>query len=85
MVMVLSKPDAVMGWRSLIGPVDPEKARKQDPNSLRAIYGKSALENALHGSSDVEHAQNEMEQLLGSVKISPDGSLEGVKESQGGE
>lgn len=74
--MVLSKPDAVMGWRAVIGPTDPEQAKEQDPNCLRAIFGKSALENAVHGSSDPEHAREEIERMFGDVKFQPDGSAE---------
>lgn len=31
--MVLSREDAVDGWRSLIGPTDPEKAKEDAPDS----------------------------------------------------
>ena len=30
----------------------------------------------MHGSSNAEHALKEMEQLIGSVKILPDGSIQ---------
>ena len=33
MFMVLSREDAVEGWRSLIGPTDPEKAKEEKPDS----------------------------------------------------
>ena len=29
--MVLSRPDAVTGWRALMGPTDPEKAKEEQP------------------------------------------------------
>lgn len=29
--MVLSREDAVEGWRSLIGPTDPEKGKEDNP------------------------------------------------------
>jgi len=29
--MVLSRPDAVSGWRALMGPTDPEEAKQQQP------------------------------------------------------
>lgn len=32
MVMVLSREDAVVGWRALMGPVDPEVAKEGNPN-----------------------------------------------------
>ena len=31
--MVLSREDAVSGWRALMGPPDPEEAKQQNPNS----------------------------------------------------
>ena len=31
--MVLSREDAVSGWRALMGPLDPEEAKKENPNS----------------------------------------------------
>lgn len=32
MFMVLSRPDAVSGWRALMGPTDPEKAKEEQPD-----------------------------------------------------
>lgn len=31
--MVLSREDAVSGWRALMGPPDPDEAKKENPNS----------------------------------------------------
>lgn len=31
--MVLSREDAVQGWRQVIGPTDPEKAKEENPDS----------------------------------------------------
>lgn len=30
--MVLSRPDAVAGWRAMMGPTDPEKAKQEQPD-----------------------------------------------------
>ena len=30
--MVLSREDAVEGWRSVIGPTDPQQAKEQNPS-----------------------------------------------------
>ena len=30
--MVLSRPDAVSGWRALMGPTDPGKAKEEQPD-----------------------------------------------------
>lgn len=32
MFMVLSREDAVTGWRALMGATDPEEAAQEDPN-----------------------------------------------------
>jgi nucleoside-diphosphate kinase len=42
--------DAVKKWRTLIGPTNSEKARKEAPNTLRALYGTDGDKNAVHGS-----------------------------------
>jgi nucleoside diphosphate kinase len=31
--MILSRENAIEGWREVIGPVDPEKAKLENPNS----------------------------------------------------
>lgn len=42
--------DAVNKWRTLIGPTNTEKAKKEAPNSLRARFGTDQTKNAVHGS-----------------------------------
>ncbi|XP_061183794.1 thioredoxin domain-containing protein 6-like isoform X2 [Saccostrea echinata] len=74
-VMVLSREDAVQGWREIIGPTDPEKAKEENPDSLRAAYGKNILMNAVHGSSTVEHAETSLKKIFGELKFGPDGSV----------
>ncbi|XP_069108080.1 thioredoxin domain-containing protein 3 homolog isoform X21 [Argopecten irradians] len=65
MFMVLSREDAVEGWRSLIGPTDPEKAKEESPESLRALYGGDILKNAVHGSSNPERAKEHIQKIFG--------------------
>ncbi|XP_033727929.1 thioredoxin domain-containing protein 3 homolog isoform X7 [Pecten maximus] len=64
MFMVLSREDAVDGWRSLIGPTDPEKAKEDSPESLRALYGGDILKNAVHGSSNTERAKDHIQKIF---------------------
>ena len=50
LVMVLCNSDAnngdpIQNWKKMIGPPDPEQAKKSDPESLRAKYGKSIVKN----------------------------------------
>lgn len=37
--LILSKPAAIEAWRKVCGPEDPEQARNEKPNSLRARIG----------------------------------------------
>ncbi|KAL3853950.1 hypothetical protein ACJMK2_013244 [Sinanodonta woodiana] len=66
--MILSREDAVQGWRELIGPTDPEKA-KENPETLRAQYGKDVLQNAVHGSSNPDHAKESIKKIFEPVNV----------------
>ena len=37
--------DPIDMWKKMIGPMNPEDAKKSDPESLRAKYGKSIVKN----------------------------------------
>ncbi|KAJ8320307.1 hypothetical protein KUTeg_001894 [Tegillarca granosa] len=79
--MVLSREDAVDGWRALIGPTDPDKAKEEKPESLRAAYGSSVLQNAVHGSSDPDHAKTSIQRIFGDLDFNADGTVK-VKEEE---
>lgn len=53
--------DAIQEWRKTIGNTDPKKAKEEDPNSLRALYGNPLLirENGFHGSDTIEAVHRE--------------------------
>lgn len=48
--------NAIARWREIMGPTNPIDARKDAPNSLRALYGEETASNAVHGSSTDEEA-----------------------------
>jgi len=45
--------DPIQKWKDIIGPSNPEEAKKTKPNSLRAKYGNSLIKNELHGSDNI--------------------------------
>lgn len=65
--MVLNRNDAVDGWRGLMGPTDPNIAKSDAPESIRATFGQDILKNAVHGSSNIEEANKTIELLFGDI------------------
>jgi hypothetical protein len=49
-----------------MGEADPEVAREQHPDSLRALYGLSIIQNAVMGSPDSESAEIQIASLFAS-------------------
>ncbi|XP_023591770.1 thioredoxin domain-containing protein 6 isoform X2 [Trichechus manatus latirostris] len=73
--------DVVTAWRTLMGPCDPDVARREQPDSLRAQYGTQMPFNAVHGSQDRKDANRELALLFPSFKFSD----EGTEAPQGGQ
>ena len=55
--VALEKENAVDSLRETIGNTDPAKAKK---GSIRALFGKSIGENAVHASDSEENAKKEI-------------------------
>ncbi|KAF9267385.1 hypothetical protein L218DRAFT_894620 [Marasmius fiardii PR-910] len=74
-VYVLERRRAVEVWNALMGNRDPEIARQESPNSLRALYGVSLQQNALMGSPDTETAEIQIASLFASSPPFPTSDL----------
>lgn len=61
-VMILAKINAIKDLKSLMGNKRVSIARKESPNSLRAMYGLKgdSSTNGVHGSEDQEQAHTEI-------------------------
>ena len=55
--MELVAEDSVAKWRKLLGPTNPQVAKKDAPQSIRALYGEQGVRNASHGSDALVSAQ----------------------------
>ncbi|ETO25040.1 hypothetical protein RFI_12103 [Reticulomyxa filosa] len=58
--LLLEKADAIKEWRRVMGPTSVETAKKEAPNSIRALYGENVTKNAAHGSDSPESAKREV-------------------------
>jgi nucleoside-diphosphate kinase len=65
-VTVLSHPNAVEEFRSLIGTTDPAKAA---PGTVRAEFGTDVRMNAVHGSDSPENARREASFFFSAIEI----------------
>ncbi|KAI0755011.1 hypothetical protein C8Q80DRAFT_1094786 [Daedaleopsis nitida] len=80
-VYVLERRRAVEVWHSLMGDPDPEVARKDTPNSIRALYGISAAQNAVMGSPDAQTAEIQIQAMFASSPPFPTHELPDVGQS----
>jgi len=63
--MELVGDGAVSMWQSLMGPADPNQARMVNPKSIRAMFGRDPIANAVYGSATAEAAAGEIEFFFG--------------------
>ncbi|XP_026186947.1 nucleoside diphosphate kinase homolog 5 isoform X3 [Mastacembelus armatus] len=69
--LTLARNNAIAHWKSIIGPVNSTKAREIHPKCLRAKYGTSDLENAVHGSESFNAAEREIKFMFPNSAIGP--------------
>ncbi|KAG8909941.1 hypothetical protein FRC01_006634 [Tulasnella sp. 417] len=75
-IYVLERRRAVEVWKSLMGPEDPEIARAEAPDCLRALYGQSIADNAVYGSPDNSMAELQINSIFVSSPPFPVQELE---------
>jgi len=61
LVLEIRAEDASRVFREFVGPADPEIARHLRPRTLRALYGKSKTQNAVHCTDLAEDSLQEVE------------------------
>ena len=59
--MKLERENAIKAWRSVMGPTNFETARKEAPDSVRALYATNMTKNASHGSDSPRSAKRELD------------------------
>lgn len=63
--MRLGRLDAVKHWREVVGPTDPQQAKKTHPKSIRALYGTNERVNVVHGADKPDTLYKEIEFFFG--------------------
>ena len=70
--MELVGKDMIKKWRMFIGPTNCQVARAKSPDSIRALYGKEGVRNAVHGSDAVESAERELNIFFNKIQNKTD-------------
>ncbi|GJE98310.1 hypothetical protein PsYK624_145370 [Phanerochaete sordida] len=77
-IYVLERRRAVQVWKTIMGPADPEIAKQEAPNSIRALLGISHEQNAVMGSQDEETAEIQIMSIFASSPPLPSVELPDV-------
>ncbi|CAF4468590.1 unnamed protein product [Rotaria socialis] len=67
-LLALAKENASQSLSQILGPEDPAKAKESAPNSLRALYGKDLVHNAIDVSSDAEQGKQDIHLIFGDLE-----------------
>ncbi|XP_015256116.1 PREDICTED: nucleoside diphosphate kinase homolog 5-like [Cyprinodon variegatus] len=78
--MILARDNAIAHWKSIIGPDNISKTRQTHPECLRAKYGTSDLQNALHGSDSFLTAVREIQFMFPNTVNEPLSTIEETEE-----
>ena len=68
--MELIKENAIKEWRNFIGPTNVDKAKKEAPQSLRAIFGNGG-KNTVHGSDSEASVKREYALVFNKIRNEP--------------
>lgn len=61
MALELTYDNSVNKWLHLMGPSNPQIAKKEAPYSIRATFGQDELKNAVYGSESSTSAAKDLE------------------------
>ncbi len=60
--------DAVEWWREKMGSTNPQRARDENPDSIRARHAQGLPNNAVHGSDSIDSVRTEVRALANILK-----------------
>ncbi|KDN49558.1 nucleoside diphosphate kinase [Tilletiaria anomala UBC 951] len=58
--LALAGPDVIKRWRAMLGPTKAYRAKWEQPDCLRAIFGLGDTRNGFHGSDSQDSAIREL-------------------------
>ncbi|KAJ3268779.1 NME NM23 member 5 [Terramyces sp. JEL0728] len=76
---IVSRQNVFDELANTVGGENPQVAKAETPESLRAVYGESRLKNGFHFSESVEHAKRELQFFFPNNIIEPLPSIETTK------
>ncbi|KAJ0047364.1 hypothetical protein NL108_006651 [Boleophthalmus pectinirostris] len=76
----LARENCIAHWKFIMGPSSITRARDTQPGCLRAKYGTSDLQNAVHGSESFIDAEREIKFIFPNTVIEPFPSKEKTEE-----